>query len=1035
MMKKKCFLKSFWIISLFSLLPWGTSVAGNDRDATLSIQQPQPGTKKITGTVSDENDVLIGVTIAVRGTTLGVITDYEGKFSLSVPENATLVVSYVGYKTKEFKVGKDAVYNIRMEEDAQGLDEVVVVAYGSQRKVSSIAAQSGIKHVEELKQPVANISTVLAGRIAGVVAVQRSAEPGKDNADIWIRGISTFSNSNPLIIVDGVERPFGNIDPEDIESFQVLKDASSTAVYGVRGANGVIMITTKQGKLGKPRIRMEYNRGITRLTKTPELADGVTYMQMANEASMNDGGPAIFSADQIYKTYSKADPYLYPNVDWQDELFNNYGHNQKANISVNGGSEFSQYYVSFGYYDEHGLYSTYDDEPQYNGRIDYTRYNFSTNLKMQVTKTTELALGVKGYSSTNTAPRYSSEDIFKMVLKTYPTLYPVIYPDQNRLPYLKTGGEVTNPRGMITRYGYKRENVNQTFTDLRLKQNLDFWVKGLSFNGLFSFDSWSSNKMERYNNEPITYYATRRDINGDLVYERTDVDLKGKETLDYSRGNNANRSYYLESSINYEGIIANKHRLSGLLLYNQRDYENTTAGNLIDSYPYRSLGIAGRGTYSYDDRYLFETNFGYNGSENFDPNNRFGFFPSFGLGWAISNESWWEPMNKYIQFLKFRFSWGQAGNSDLGGRRFGYLSTVESTTGFKYGDKRQNNMGGVDIQYYASELRWENSTKTNLGVDLHTLNNTLVMQVDLFTDQREAIFLDRKAIPDIMGIRNNPLGNFGIVDNKGFEVTLDWNKKLSRDWTVGLKGNYTYNESEIIDDATPHPLYPWMESRGRTRYYRTGYICDGLYTQEEIDNPSVAKPQGALAGDLKYRDLNVDGIIDDYDKTGIGKDPVPQIVYGFGLTASYRGFNMGAFFQGVASCDISINSNEFIPFIDGTAKGNLFANINDRWTQENPRQDAEWPRLSYGKARSNYETSTFWLRNGSFLRLKTLDFGYTIPSKITKRWGVENVRAYFLGYNLLTFTKFDMWDVELGSGSGSRYPNVKTYSLGLTLSF
>jgi len=997
-------------------------------------------TSRVSGVITDvKGEALIGATILVKGTTTGAVTDFDGKFTINASTKNVLLISYVSYVAQEVPITNlSTFYKIQLEEDNKKLDEVVVVGYGSQRKITTIGAQSGIKSITDLKQPVANMTSVLAGRIAGIVGVQRSGEPGKDDAaDIWIRGISTFSNSTPLILVDGVERTFGNIDPEDIESFSILKDASATAVYGVKGANGVVLITTKQGKKGKPRIRVEYNKGVTQFTRTPQLSDGITYMQMANEASLTRGGSSIYSADAIHKTLTQEDPYLYPNVNWMKEVFNDVGTNQKANINASGGSDFSQYYVSAGFYNEQGMYKT-SNLAKYNSAIGFTRYNFSSNLKMQVTKTTELTLGVKGYLSDNEAPRYASSDIFTDVLKTYPTLYPVSYPT-GQIPYALNGGEVIQPLAMLNSYGYKSEITSQTYTDLRLKQNLDFVTKGLTFNVLYAFDAYSRNTSNRINNQPVTVFATGRDTNGNLIYAPTDKGV-GKDYLDFSKDTWAHNQFYLETSLNYERIIGTKNRVGGLLLYNQTDYRNTTANTLIESLPYRSLGIAGRATYSYDDKYLSEVNFGYNGAENFAPSRRFGFFPSFGLGWVASNEKIFTSLKDYIQFLKIRFSYGQAGNSKLSSNsadRFGFLSVVGGGNGgFTYGKDRSLGINGVDISQYGTDVFWEVSTKTNLGVDFNLFNNELAIQVDLFKDRRENVFLQRQSVPSYIGLNGVQWGNLGIIDNKGVEFSADWNKKFGN-LTVGLRGNFTFNQSKIIEDDSPIKPYPWMESRGLTVNHQMGYIAEGFYTQAEIDDPNVAKPGGVYqAGDLKYKDLNGDKKIDDKDKTNIGLDQVPQIVYGFGLNLMYKNFSFGAFFQGVDRCDILISASNFIPFRDGNSKGNLYSNITDRWTVDNPNQNAIWPRLSYGgDINENYAPSTHWQRNGAYLRLKTLDFGYTVPQKLTKRYGLDNLRVYFLGYNLLTLTQFNWWDVELGSGSGSQYPNTKTYSLGLTFSF
>ncbi len=1050
--------KTFFILLILLFCFQGQ--AKSEKTATYEFQQ-QNKSIRVVGVVREPNgQPAVSVTVKIKGTTQGTITDIDGNYIITAPADGTLEFSYIGFKTQEIAVNGKSSINVTLVESANVLEEVVIsVGYGTQRKMSVIGAQSGITQISDLKQPVANLTNVIAGRISGVIGVQRSGDPGNDNADLWIRGISTFSNSSPLVLVDGVERSMSNIDPEDIESFQILKDASATAVYGVKGANGVIMITTKQGQKGKPRVRVEYNYGIKNFTKVPEIADGVTYMQMANEASVTRGNMPVYSEEMIRKTYTQEDPLLYPNVKWMDELFQRFGNNQRVNINVNGGSEFAQYYVSVGYYDEQGLYKLTPTEGTnlvHDGSVNFKRYNFTSNLKMQVTKTTEVTLGIKGYSSTRKGPGYSGEEIFKMGLITYPAFYPSGYYDGDKVPWITNGGGMLHPSSMLTQYGHRSEDKDQTYADIRIDQKLGFILKGLSARALFSFDNYGYYRVKR-DRKPKTYYAKNRDAAGNLILESTDGG-GGTNYLGFERTNEGNRRYYTEASLNYEQVFGGSHRVSGLFLFNQTDYLIKHAGDLISAQPYRSMGIAGRATYAYNDTYLAEANFGYNGSENFAPKKRFGFFPSVGLGWVVSNEAFFDTAKDYIQFLKIRATWGQAGNDKLGddARRFAYFATVDSgvdsgTSGYSYGESTSaNTISGYGIKDYAVDVTWETSTKQNLGVDLHTLKGDLVLQFDLFKDRRENIFLQRNGVPDYVGLRKQEWGNLGIIDNSGFEVSVDWNKKIG-DWQIGLRGNYTFNNSKIIEDDSPAKPYPWMESRGLPRHHRFGFVCEGFYTEDEINtlltetdgNRTLARPtdfdpesSNYLAGDLKYKDLNGDKIIDLFDMKSIGYDQVPQIVYGFGTTIAYKNFSLGAFFQGVAKCDLSTLVGEFVPYVNGAAKGNVYADITKRWTPENQGVGAIYPRLNYGGVKNqNYASSTFWLQDGSFIRLKTLDFGYTLPSKLTKKVGLDNFRVYFMGNNLLTFTKFDRYDVELGSGSGTKYPNVRTYSVGFNFNF
>ena len=994
---------------------------------------------KVTGQIVDNNqEAIIGANVLIKGTTIGTITDFNGNFTLDANIGSVLNVTYLGYVPQEVTVTAQQPMVITLKENAQELNEVVVVGYGTQKKISTIGAQSGIKVVSELKQPVANLSTVLAGRVSGIVGLQQTGEPGNDAANIWVRGIATLGGTSPLILVDGVERSMDDLNPEDIESFSILKDASATAVYGVRGANGVIIITTKNGEIGKPRIRAEYTYGFTRFTKLPELADGITYMQCANEAATTRGKDPLFSAEKIGMTASGLDPYLYPNVDWYDQIFNDWGHNQRVSVNVNGGSENVQYYVSLSYYDEAGLFKV-DNMQDYKSEIKYSRYNFNSSLNMKVTPTTNLKLNIKGNMADKNSPYVKSDDIFSAVFRIPAIQMPVIYPG-DRVPFLSTGGGLMNPLAELTKKGYRSTTHSKVMADLSLEQKLDFITKGLSFKGMFAYDIETKtylNRTRSYN----TYWADSRDENGELiiVQQGNSVD----EYLKLERGTDKNqRKYYMEAALNYNRTFADAHTVTGMLLFNRSDRSDLNSNSLTYSLPYRSQGLAGRATYSFKDRYMAEVNFGYNGSENFTPGKRYGFFPSFGAGWVASNEPWFEPVSDVISLLKIRASYGQVGSDQIKigdtTYRFGFLSEMSSSSNvYQFGlpNNTYGVTGGKDVSKYAVNVGWEVSTKANLGLDLELFRGDLTLNFDVFKERREDIFIQRQSIPATAGINVVVTGNLGIVENKGFEVNADFNKRFG-DFIWGVKGNLSYNKNKIIEDDTPSKPYPWMESRGTSVGQRLGYICDGFYTDDDINNPDVAKTvEPVMAGDLKYRDLNGDNVIDDYDKTYIGKGTVPNIVYGFGTTAEWKGFSLGAFFQGVGSCDIFMNGTDFVPFENATARGNLFSNITDRWTENNPRQDALYPRLAISGTNQNYATSDHWIKNGAFLRLKTLDFGYTIPKTITSKWHISNLRFYVLATNVFTISGFDMWDPELGNGTGTKYPNISTYSLGLSFQF
>lgn len=1000
----------------------------------------------VTGTVKDGHGApLPGVTVTIKGSYSATSTDVNGKYTIAVPSSkSVLVFSFVGFENSEVPVGGQTVVNVVMKEAGNILNEVAVVGYGVQRKISLIGAQSTV-NVEELKQPTSNITTVLAGRVSGVVGVTRSGEPGKDVADIWIRGIATFggNSSSPLILVDGVERSINNIDPEDIASFTVLKDASSTAVYGVRGANGVILVQTKRGKVGKPAVYLDYNEGVTTFTKRPELADGITYMNLVNEALTTRGHDPKYTQDYINKTASGVDPLLYPNVNWLDATFNKYGYNRRANFNASGGVDNAQYYVSVGYYNEGGFLKT-DQAAQYNSNPTYSRYNVTTNLNLKLSGTTKLDLGVQGYASNADGPAINTQDIFVNALSVAPVEYPIMYPG-GFVPGRSSNGGFRNPYADLTRRGYNTSFDNSIYSNIRLTQDLKMVTQGLSVTGMFAFDAQNTHSINRGKREDTFFPDASNPYNADGTLNLVRTYTGTGNYLSYSRSNGGQRSFYTEAAINYDRSFG-KHRISGLALFNARDRVDAFAADFQSSIPYRYLGYAGRGTYSYNDRYFFEANFGYNGSENFAPSKRFGFFPSFGAGWIISNESFFKPLNNAISFLKFRYSDGLVGSGDIAGRRFGYLTLVSQINtndgGYTYGKNFQN-FDGINVTDYGVDVSWSKSRKQDLGFEIRTLHDNLSLVLDLFKEHRTGIFLQRQSVPDFVGLSNQPYGNLGIVDNKGIDATLEYNTNVGK-VSLGFRGTFTYNKDVIVEDDRPQQLYPWLDHRGNNILARYGYVAEGLFKdQAEIDASAVPGSKASVKpGDIKYKDLNGDGLINAYDETKIGHGDVPSTVYGFGLNVGYKGFYVGAFFQGVANADIMLGGAGVIPFNGDAGETNIYSIATNRWTPENPSQNVFYPRLAYGDSenKNNTYASSWWVKDVSFLRLKTAEIGYNLPDKLFSRFKVRGARLYLVGYNLLTFSDFKLWDPELntdqnGRADGAKYPSVKTISLGLNLKF
>lgn len=1020
------------ILLIFSFCSLAFVNSSDSKKALDKTVQIMPVKKNVTvnGIVVDTAGIALpGVSVLLKSDSkIGTTSDINGRFILDVPEESTLVFSYMGFRNLEVKISKEQkTLRVVLYQANSQLEEIAIVGFGVQKKISLVGAQSTI-NVKELKLPVSNLTNSLGGRVAGLVSVQRSGELGFNDAQIYIRGISTFTGSlsAPLTLVDGVPRPIANVDPEDIESFSVLKDASATAVYGVRGANGVILITTKSGKPGKASYNIRYNEGITRFTTLPKLADGITYMQMSNEAMTTRGGVGPYSDDVIEKTRSGEDPYLYPNVNWLDEIFNKTGRVRNVNSNISGGTDNATFYVGLGYYDEVGLYKT-ESIKSYDPSSSLKRYNVSSNLNIKPGKNTEIKLGIQGYLNNVNLPFESINNIFADAYVMTPVTMPLQFPD-GKIADVRSGS-LSNPWASLTQAGYANQWRSQIMSNLRLTQQLPFVTKGLSASAMFSFDAYNYTS-NRYGKLPDTYLALGRDANGNLIYDQTAI---GTEFLAYTKSNVGSRTIYSEASLNYIRDFG-KHSVTGLLLYNQSDMIDTYASTLENSLPYRFRGIAGRATYGYANKYFVDANFGLNGSENFLPDKRYGFFPSGGVAWVLSEESFFKPLKDIVQLLKFRFSYGKVGNSLIEGRRFAYISTISAPGGYSYGIDMKNTYAGKEFGEYAVDVQWETSKKTNFGLDLHILNNKLNIQADLFREYRSGIFLRRKSLPIYAGMINAPFANVGTIDNRGVDATVNYNNQFGN-FSLQLLGTFTYNKNKVVENDDPVWKYPWLERKGRPVSQRFGYEALGLF---ESDNDVLNSPRqtgDTRAGDIKYRDVNADGVIDSYDQVPLGYGNVPVMTYGFGFTLGYKSFALSTLFQGAAQVDYLISGEAALPFQQGLSRGNLMDNIADRWTVENPNPNAFYPRLGSGSINDNFAASSWWVKKADYLRLKTLQLSYNLPKSWTGRVGLKSANIFLQGVNLVTFTPFKLWDVELDNGRGDKYPNTASYTAGLAINF
>lgn len=1025
--------------------------------------EQQQNKRKITGRVTDvKGEPLIGVNVTVDGDANGSITNMDGLYEIFVTKKSVVLkFTYIGFKTSEIRTNASTnIYDVALEEQVNELEETVIVGYGTQRKISNIGAQSSMK-MEDIKTPSASLTTTLAGRLAGVVAVQRTGEPGKDAADIWIRGISTPNTSSPLVLVDGVERSFNDIDPEDIESLTTLKDASATAVYGVRGANGVILIKTKPGKVGKPTVSADYYESFTRFTKMVDLGDGITYMNAANEAMRNDGIATKYTEDQIRNTIAGKDPYLYPNVDWLKEIFNDWGHNRRVNVNVRGGSEKVAYYASVSYFNETGMTVTDKNINTYDSKMKYSRYNFTTNLNIDVTPTTKVEIGAQGYLGEGNYPAISSADLYNAAMSISPVEYPKMFfvNGEAYVPGTSTNNNFNNPYSQATRRGYDNLTKNQIYSNLRITQDLDMLTKGLKLTAMYAFDVYNEIHVHQDRAESTYNFldtSVPYDMDGQPILQRI---YEGSNVLSYKQETSGNKKTYLEASLNYDRTFNDDHRVSALFLFNQQSKLLYPKGTLEDAIPYRMMGIAGRATYSWKDRYFAEFNIGYNGAENFSPKHRFGTFPAFGVGWVISNEKFWQPLSKAVSFLKIRYTDGKVGNSEVSDRRFMYLDQMKENGdyGYKFGPNGTK-WSGYETVNMAVDLIWEESRKQDLGIDIKLFNDDLSIVFDLFKERRENILLKREhSIPSFLGYNTSaPYGNIGIIENKGFDGTIEYNKRINKDWVLALRGNITFNKDKWIQGELPEQKYEWMNQYGRNINGVKGYVAEGLFTQAEIDDmarweslsdankaitpkPFASQFGTVKAGDIKYKDLNNDGQIDAYDQTYISRGDVPTTVYGFGFTVGWKDLSVGMMFQGVAGAERVLNGSSINPFNGGGGSGNLYSNIGDRWTEENPDQNAFYPRLSYGSETTsninNFQKSTWWVRNMNFLRLKTLQVSYNLPKPWVNKVHLKNAAVYVMGTNLFTLSRFKLWDPELNTDNGASYPNTTSYSVGINFTF
>ena len=1030
----------------------------------------------IIGKVFDNTGELIpGVTVVVRGSAIGTTTDINGEFSVTVPsDTCVLQFSFLGYKMQEVVVGKQRVIAVTLQEVAAELGEVVVVAFGTQKKESVIGSITTV-NVKDLKMPSSNLTNALAGNMSGVIAYQRSGEPGQDNADFFVRGITTFgNNTNPLILIDGIEltsTDLARLRPDDIASFSILKDATATALYGARGANGVILVTTKQGSVGPSKVSFRFENSFSMPTRDIEVADPVTYMKLSNEAVFTRiqwferSGDDEYSQEKIENTAAGRFPLIYPANDWKKMLFKDYTMNQRANLSVSGGvgggAVAARYYVSGSYNRDNGIMNV-DKRNNFNNNIAIDNYNLRANVNVDLTRTTELIVRLSGNFEDYKGPMPGGKQMYDYIVHSNPVLFPAYFPIDDDHWYVKHimfgnyENRKRNPYAEMVR-GYKDRSRSQILSQVELKQNLKFITEGLSVRGMLNISRLSQFAIQRFYNpfyyEIFEYSGQTGTYSLMQTNEQYGTEYLGFSNVDNEREQNS--SFYFEGMLNYVREFG-KNSVSGLLVFMARQTLDAGARTLQLSLPSRSLGLSGRVTYSYDRRYFAEFNFGYNGTERFDKNHRFGFFPSAGVAWSVSNEEFWESIKPIVSNLKLRYSYGLIGNDQIGNRddRFFYLSQVNMDSGSRgatFGQDYTKRFNGVNVDRYANpNITWETSCKQNFALEIG-LYNKLNLIAEYFTEYRTNILMNREFIPRTMGLTAPLRANVGEASGKGVDLSLDFQQNWTTNFWTSARANFTFATSKY--EVFEEPVYDeyWRSRVGRSLRQEYGYIAERLFvddTEAENAPPQYVGNSGYGGGDIKYTDVNKDGKIDDADRVPLGNPTVPEIVYGFGFSMGYKGFDFSAFFQGAANQSFWINAHSTTPFMNDAQMLKVYA--DSYWSEETQNLYAIWPRLSPTVNRNNVPNAyvdqwgnllwhgdyrnTWFMRNAAFLRLKQLEMGYTLPRQLTERMRMSSLRFYVSGSNLFLLSRFKMWDVEM-AGEGLGYPIQKVFNIGLNLSF
>ena len=1028
---------------------------GSQAYAAVEATQQQATIK---GTVVDSNgEPVIGASVVIEGTTTGTITDIDGVFMLNCQPGTKLQISFIGYTTKTVPAKADM--KVVMEDDSQMLQEVQVVAYGVQKKVTVTGAISSVGSEELTRTPVSSVNNVLGGQMTGLTTVQYSGEPGADAADIFVRGKATFNDSSPLIQVDGVERSMSDIDPNEIESVTVLKDASATAVFGIRGANGVILITTKRGKEGKATVTFNTSASILQPTKMVEQANSYEYATFYNQLMINDGAAPRFSDVLVQKFKDHSDPILYPDTRWADYIMKNMALQTQHNLSISGGTDRVRYFISAGAYTQGGLFQNF--ELPYDVSYSYKRFNYRANFDIDVTKTTLLSFNLAGNVDNSYKP-HTSQGVSGMIKNMYyatPFSSPGIvdgvgyvvtaqdYGGEDGLPFV--GGTGMSYYGS----GFDRASNNKLTADLILDQKLDFITKGLSVKVKGSYNS-SFVVTKTGTGGAVATYTPVPQEDGSLKYRKS-----GENTdVRYSYSNSKARDWYMEASLNYARSFGD-HNVTALFLYNQsKEYYY---GSQYSDVPRGYVGLVGRVTYDWQSRYMAEFNIGYNGSENFAPERRFGTFPAGSLGWIMSEEKWFQPLKPWVSFLKLRASVGMVGNDKTPNKdmRFLYLPDPyqvnnadlpnrSNNSGYAYAFGIENStvsMGARELSKNNAEVGWETALKQNYGIDMNFFDDRLRTSIDYYREHRKDILLLDGTAPSLIGF-TVPYANLGEVNSWGWELSLKWNDRIGDSFRYWANLNLSYNQNEIIEDKQAPQSYDYQYTKGHRIGARSQYVFFRYYDEQtpELYEKTFNRPYPEQMtvlqnGDAVYVDLNGDRIIDSNDMSrDYGYTDDPEYMLGFNLGFSWKNWEVST--QWTAAWNVSrmisdVFRQPFFSAADPETGGLLAYHLDNTWTPDNPSQDAKYPRATFTNRNNNYATSTLYEQDSKYLRLKTLQVAYNFDLPFMKKLGLNTLQLAFSGYNLWTVTPYLWGDPETRASNAPSYPLSKTYTLSLKVGF